>query len=133
MALRGADLRDVPPDALDRLNRLGISTTLVVTLKKGLNDGEIGRIIDFALAQPGVRGVTLPADPGGRPTRRLRPGDRPADAHRSAPSDPRADTVFRPEDVIPGAVSPGQPGHGVRAQDRRQGAAADRADRPERS
>src|SRR6185503_2474024 len=36
--LRGADLRDVRMRALERLNRLGISTTLVVTLKKGLND-----------------------------------------------------------------------------------------------
>ena len=42
MELRGADLRDVRERALERLNALGISTTLVVTLKKGLNDGEIG-------------------------------------------------------------------------------------------
>ena len=35
LALRGADLRDVRARALERLNRLGISTTLVVTLKKG--------------------------------------------------------------------------------------------------
>ena len=65
--LRGADLRDVRMRALERLNRLGISTTLVVTLKKGLNDGEIGRIIDFALEQPAVRGVTFqPIQAAGR-------------------------------------------------------------------
>ena len=52
MALRGADLRGVREQALERLNRQGISTTLVVTLKKGLNDDEIGRIIDFALSSP---------------------------------------------------------------------------------
>ena len=57
--LRGADLRGVRERALERLNRHGISTTLVVTLKKGLNDGEVGRIIEFALAQPCVRGVTF--------------------------------------------------------------------------
>jgi uncharacterized radical SAM superfamily Fe-S cluster-containing enzyme len=34
---------------LPNLNAAGLSTTLVVTLKKGLNDGEIGEIIDFAL------------------------------------------------------------------------------------
>jgi 7,8-dihydro-6-hydroxymethylpterin dimethyltransferase len=66
-ALRGADLRQVREQALERLNRLGISTTLVVTLKKGLNDGEIGRIIDYALKQPCVRGVTLqPIQAAGR-------------------------------------------------------------------
>src|SRR5262245_34779076 len=39
--LRGADLRAVREQALERLNRLGGATTLVVTLKKGLNDDEI--------------------------------------------------------------------------------------------
>ena len=32
---------------------------LVVTLQKGLNDDEIGEIIEFALKQPCVRGVTF--------------------------------------------------------------------------
>ena len=57
--LRGEDLRDVRLRALERLNRLNISTTLVVTLKKGLNDHEVGAIIDFALRQRCVRGVTF--------------------------------------------------------------------------
>jgi uncharacterized radical SAM superfamily Fe-S cluster-containing enzyme len=53
--------------ALERLNRYGISTTLVVTLKKGLNDGELGRIIEFALEQPSVRGGTFqPVQAAGR-------------------------------------------------------------------
>lgn len=67
MALRGADLRDVRRRALARLNDLDIATTLVVTLKKGLNDREIGRIVEFALEQPAVRGVTLqPVQAAGR-------------------------------------------------------------------
>lgn len=66
-SLRGADLRSVRQRALDRLNRMGISTSLVVTLQRGLNDGEIGRIIDFALQQPCVRGVTFqPIQAAGR-------------------------------------------------------------------
>lgn len=40
---------------------------MVVTLKKGLNDGEIGKIIDFALKQRCVRGVTFqPIQAAGR-------------------------------------------------------------------
>ena len=67
LELRGADLRDVHARALERLNRLGISTTLVATLKKGLNDNEIGRIIDYAVEQPAVRGVTFqPIQAAGR-------------------------------------------------------------------
>ena len=101
MQLRGADLRGVRERALEHLNRHEISTTLVVTLKKGLNDHEIGKIIDFALTQPCVRGVTL------QPIQ---------DAGRLDNFDPATDrltltevrrkileqsAVFRAEDVIP--------------------------------
>lgn len=66
-ALRGADLTRIRRQALENLNAAGLSTTLVVTLKKGLNDDEIGPIIDFALTQPCVRGVTLqPIQDAGR-------------------------------------------------------------------
>ena len=57
--LRGAKLRDIRLRALENLNKYDISTTLVVTVKKGLNDHELGEIIDFALTQPCVRGVTF--------------------------------------------------------------------------
>jgi uncharacterized radical SAM superfamily Fe-S cluster-containing enzyme len=57
--LRGEDLTDIRARALDRLNEHNISTTLVVTLKKGLNDDEIGEILDFATRQRCVRGVTF--------------------------------------------------------------------------
>jgi uncharacterized radical SAM superfamily Fe-S cluster-containing enzyme len=101
MELRGADLRRIREDALEKLNRYNISTNLVVTLKKGLNDHEIGKTIDYALKQPCVRGVTL------QPIQ---------DAGRLENFDPATDrltltevrrkileqtAVFRPEDVIP--------------------------------
>jgi 7,8-dihydro-6-hydroxymethylpterin dimethyltransferase len=57
--LRGADLRSVRETAIAHLNEFNISTTLVVTVKKGLNDGEIGKIIDYALQQKCIRGVTF--------------------------------------------------------------------------
>jgi len=65
--LRGSDLTDIRTKALENLNKLNLSTTLVVTLQKGINDDEIGRIIDFALKQPCVRGVTFqPTQVAGR-------------------------------------------------------------------
>ncbi|MEA5466226.1 radical SAM protein [Leptothoe sp. PORK10 BA2] len=65
--LRGVDLRATREQALARLNELNLSTTLVVTVKKGLNDHEIGKIIDFALQQRCVRGVTFqPIQAAGR-------------------------------------------------------------------
>jgi hypothetical protein len=59
MTLRGADLRQVRERAIARLNEVGLSTTLVVTVAKGVNDTEVGKIIDYAAAQACVRGVTL--------------------------------------------------------------------------
>lgn len=99
--LRGGDLRWVREKALEKLNALNLSTTLVVTIKRGVNDAEIGRIIDFALQQPSVRGVTLqPIQAAGRldgfdPTQ-----------HRLTLTEVRRrileqSTVFTPEDIIP--------------------------------
>ena len=65
--LRGQDLSAIRKQALEHLNRFNLSTTLVVTLQKGLNDDEIGDIICYALAQPCVRGVTFqPTQVSGR-------------------------------------------------------------------
>lgn len=58
-SLRGENLLETRLKALEHLNKYNLSTTLVVTLQKGLNDDEIGKIIDFALQQPCVRGVTF--------------------------------------------------------------------------
>ncbi|MCC5635156.1 radical SAM protein [Nostoc sp. CHAB 5844] len=65
--LRGADLCEIRSKAIEHLNEYNISTTLVVTLKKGLNDHEIGKIIDYALQQKCIRGVTFqPIQAAGR-------------------------------------------------------------------
>jgi uncharacterized radical SAM superfamily Fe-S cluster-containing enzyme len=67
MNLRGADLRGVRRAALDNLDRHGISTTLVVTVKRGVNDDEIGEIVRHALEWGCVRGVTFqPVQDAGR-------------------------------------------------------------------
>ncbi len=58
-SMRGADLTKVREQALKNLNKLNLSTTLVVTLQKRLNDQEIGKSIDFAAKQKCVRGVTF--------------------------------------------------------------------------
>ncbi|MBA3049646.1 radical SAM protein, partial [Brevundimonas sp.] len=67
MDLRGADLRAIRVEALEGLERVGLSTTLVVTLKKGVNDDEIADIVRFALTWRCVRGVTFqPIQDAGR-------------------------------------------------------------------
>jgi len=65
--LRGEDLREVRSKAIEHLNKFNLSTTLVVTLQKGLNTDEIGDIIRYALKQRCVRGVTFqPTQEAGR-------------------------------------------------------------------
>jgi uncharacterized radical SAM superfamily Fe-S cluster-containing enzyme len=101
LELRGADLRSVREQALARLNALGISTTLVVTLKKGLNDGEIGRIVGYALEQPCVRGVTLqPIQAAGRLEAFNPATDRLTLTEVRRRLLEQTD-VFKPQDVIP--------------------------------
>jgi uncharacterized radical SAM superfamily Fe-S cluster-containing enzyme len=74
---------------------------LVVTVKKGVNDGEIGKIVDYALAQPCVRGVTLqPVQHAGRADHFDPARDRLTltEVRRAILTQTN---VFRPEDVIP--------------------------------
>ena len=59
MGIRGADLRRVRQQALENLERHDISTTLVCVVKKGVNDREMGAIINHALDWRCVRGVTF--------------------------------------------------------------------------
>ncbi|MFD2673483.1 radical SAM protein [Marinicrinis sediminis] len=65
--LRGADLSMIREKALYHLNEFGLSTTLVVTVKRGLNDDQLGSILNYAIQQPAVRGVTFqPIQEAGR-------------------------------------------------------------------
>jgi uncharacterized radical SAM superfamily Fe-S cluster-containing enzyme len=99
--LRGADLTAIRMQAIEKLNRLGVSTSLVVTLKRGLNDGEVGRIIEWAVEQPCVRGVVLqPIQAAGR----LEQFDPATD--RLTLTEVRRKILeqtklFQPEDIIP--------------------------------
>ncbi|MCX6903350.1 MAG: radical SAM protein [Verrucomicrobia bacterium] len=104
--LRGADLTGQRRQALAMLNRYNLSTTLVVMLKKGLNDQEIGQILDFAAAQRCVRGVTFqPIQAAGR----LDGFDPAVDRLtlteiRSAVL--RQSTLFSPQDLVPVTCHP---------------------------
>ncbi|MBK8099624.1 MAG: radical SAM protein [Planctomycetes bacterium] len=100
-ALRGADLRPIRDRAIATLNELDVSTTLVVTVQRGVNDHELGDLIRFAIAQPCVRGITLqPVQEAGRTD------GHDAGQHRLTLSEVRRRVLeqcdwFQPADVIP--------------------------------
>jgi len=104
--LRGGDLTDIRKRALKNLNKFNLSTTLVVTLQKGLNDDEIGAIIEYALQQPCVRGVTFqPTQISGR-LDHFNPA-----TDRLTPTEIRQKildqtNIFQPNDLIPVPCNP---------------------------
>lgn len=104
--LRGKDLTEVRMKALEHLNALNLSTTLVVTLQQGVNDDEIGKIIEFALKQKCVRGVTFqPTQVAGR-TENFNPA-----TDRITLTDVRQKileqtSIFKPNDLIPVPCNP---------------------------
>ncbi len=104
--LRGADLTRIRQQALENLEAAGISTTLVATIRKGLNDGEVGDIINHALGWRCVRGVTFqPIQDAGR-----NDGFQ-AGRHRALLSDVRraviaGDNPFGAADMIPLPCNP---------------------------
>ncbi|MBD0257715.1 MAG: radical SAM protein [Cytophagales bacterium] len=104
--LRGVDLRETRMKALEHLNKYNLSTTLVVTLQKGVNTDEIGEIIQFALRQPCVRGVTFqPTQVAGRLQ-----GFNPA-TDRYTLTEVRSDilsqtSLFNSDDLIPVPCNP---------------------------
>jgi uncharacterized radical SAM superfamily Fe-S cluster-containing enzyme len=115
MELRGADLTRVRVEALEALERNNVSTTLVVTLKKGVNDDEIADIVRFALEWRCVRGVTFqPIQDAGRND------GFDARRHRIVLSEVRRRIaeagVFALEDLIPLPCNPDQIciGYGLR-------------------
>lgn len=103
--LRGKDLTDVRKKAIEKLNELNLSTTLVVTVQKGLNDDETGKIIEYALKQKCVRGVTFqPVQVAGR-------FEHNPDKNRMTLTEVRNDiltqtNIFQPNDIIPVPCNP---------------------------
>ncbi|MEC0244611.1 radical SAM protein [Paenibacillus chitinolyticus] len=99
--LRGVDLRDVRRRAIEHLNEFNISTTLVVTLKKGLNDSEVGDIIRYGLQQRAVRGVTFqPIQAAGR-TEAFDPAKDRLTLSEVRRMIIEQSGIFQPEDIIP--------------------------------
>jgi uncharacterized radical SAM superfamily Fe-S cluster-containing enzyme len=115
MDLRGARLRRIRQAALEQLERVGLSTTLVCVVKQGVNDREVPEIVRHALEWSCVRGVTFqPVQDAGRNN-----GFDPA-ANRAMLTSIRREIgksgVFDAEDMVPLPCNPDQIciGYGLR-------------------
>jgi uncharacterized radical SAM superfamily Fe-S cluster-containing enzyme len=66
-ALRGEPLLETKLAALESLGRAGVHVTLVPTLQAGVNDDQLGPIVEFGLARPWITGISFqPATYSGR-------------------------------------------------------------------
>ena len=57
--IRGVDLGRVKHDAIANLERFNVDTVLVSTVQRGVNEGEMGAIVDYAMETPIVKGVVF--------------------------------------------------------------------------
>ncbi len=57
--IRGLDLSGVRHLAIENLSRFNVDTVLVSTVQRGVNEGEMGRVVDYAMETPVVRGVVF--------------------------------------------------------------------------
>lgn len=57
--IRGRDLRRIKQRALDNCAEAGLTVTLVAAIERGLNEHELGDIIEFGISHPAVRSVSF--------------------------------------------------------------------------
>ncbi len=106
ISLRGKDLTDIRMKALEKLNELNLSTTLVVTLQQRVNDDEIGKIIEFGLKQRCVRGVTFqPVQVAGR-NEHFNPATDRITLTEVRTRILEQTNIFQPNDIIPVPCNP---------------------------
>ena len=61
------DILEEKLKALDRLAQIGLNVTIVPAIERGVNEHEIGKIIDFAIKHPAINGINFqPAFHAGR-------------------------------------------------------------------
>ncbi|RKD90442.1 radical SAM protein [Mangrovibacterium diazotrophicum] len=98
---RGKDLRAVKQKAIDNLLEEGVPVTLVSTVENGINDDELGPIVEFGMNRKGIRGVSF------QPVSYFGRIDSTANIKRSTLSgiikqlESQLSSVFKPGDIIP--------------------------------
>ncbi len=73
---RNADLSATKKRAVERLSEAGVFTTLTMTATLGVNDDEIGDVVELALDTPYVGGVSIQPQFGSGRSQELNPLDR---------------------------------------------------------
>ncbi|MDE1765577.1 MAG: radical SAM protein [Thaumarchaeota archaeon] len=59
LKLRGVALKDAKMKAIENLGKYGLMTVLVATIQRGVNECEVGSLVDLALTNGTVRGLVF--------------------------------------------------------------------------
>lgn len=101
LKLRGEDLSEEKPLALQRLSQAGIYTTLVTTVQKGVNEDEVGAVIELGLSIPKCAGVAIQPMFGSGRTPTFDPQDRATPTGVLRRLESQTGGKVRGEDFIP--------------------------------
>lgn len=59
LRLRGEDLRESKRQALQHLGKYGLNVVLVMTVQRGVNEDEVGAVVDYAMELHNIKGVVF--------------------------------------------------------------------------
>jgi uncharacterized radical SAM superfamily Fe-S cluster-containing enzyme len=100
--IRGRDLSETKMRALDNLAQAGLSAILTTTVVKGVNEHEVGDIVNFAVKHRAVRGVSFqPGFASGRYLPPFDPMDRITIPDVIKAIEAQTDGMFAADDIIP--------------------------------
>jgi len=101
-AIRGAKMADMKMKAIENMLKHGLPINLAAVIQRGINEDQIGKIVEFGIKTKGIRGVNFqPAFAAGRFDHLMNPMDRVTNTEIMQALENQTDGMFRKTDFLP--------------------------------
>ena len=101
-AIRGAKMADMKMKAIENMLKHGLPINLAAVIQRGINEDQIGKIVEFGIKTKGIRGVNFqPAFAAGRFDHIMNPMDRVTNTEIMQALETQTDGMFRKTDFLP--------------------------------
>ena len=101
-AIRGAKLADIKMKAIENMLKHGLPINLAAVIQRGVNEDQVGKIVEFGIETKGIRGVNFqPAFFAGRYDHDMNPMDRVTNTEIMDRLEKQTDGMFRKTDFMP--------------------------------
>tara|TARA_B100000902_G_scaffold208724_1_gene198679 strand:+ start:1589 stop:3187 length:1599 start_codon:yes stop_codon:yes gene_type:complete len=101
-AIRGAKMADMKMKAIENMLKHGLPINLAAVIQRGINEDQIGKIVEFGIKTKGIRGVNFqPAFAAGRFDHLMNPMDRVTNTEIMQALETQTDGMFRKTDFLP--------------------------------